>query len=172
MGPEAASLRREELASDQWELTQLAVADRWSMSDLLVQRLLRWLLGIPADLSWRLSLGRRGFSRAGLIDLTIATLVVGGIAISLPLSISFALASEDFAGHEGSQRFLMFIVPVVLCLCVGGFFIQEFRPAAGTTIALVGVLSVSIALWSTFVGPALGAATAAGVLYRQRKMRG
>jgi hypothetical protein len=172
MPPEGAERRRTELDSDQGDMTELARAEQWSEYDLLIQRSLRWLLGVPADILWRLSLGRSSLSVRGLSELAVASLLVGGCLISVPLSIGLAVTGENFEGHAGSQRLMAFLVPVVLLHCVGGFLIQELKPLAGTVIALIGVLSISIALWWTFTAPAFGLLTAAGLLYRQTRLRG
>jgi hypothetical protein len=164
--------RRDELASDQWEMTALARTEGWSDLALALQRLLRWLLGMPADMSWRACLGRGGFSREGMPDLIAACLLAFGYLAGLPLSMASAVRGASFAGHSGSQELLILIVPVVVALCVGGFLFQEVRRIPGTLISLAGVASLAVALWWTITMPLMSVAAALGILYRERRLRG
>ena len=168
---DTAARRREELDSDQWEMTNLARRGRWSDGELGAQRTLRWLLGLPADVTWRVGLGRQGFARESLTDLVAAGLLTGGLAVSLPLSMLLMLAGNTFDGHGGSQVLLLFAMTVVLLLCVGGVAVQELRPAAGTLVALTGVLSLSLVLWWTITIPVLGALCAAGIIFRAHRLK-
>jgi len=170
MKPAAAAERRDELESDQWEMSARARAENWTPAGLARQLLGRWLLGIPSDLSWRLAAGRRGFSKEGLTDLVAAPLFIGGVSISLPLGVFLALQRAGFDGHDGSRLLLIISVPTVSLLCVGGVLLQELRRVVGTAIVITGALSLSLILWWTVTVPLIGLLGAAGAIYRSGRL--
>jgi hypothetical protein len=168
---EVSSRRREELDCDQWEMLTLAKAEGWSDSEVATQTLSRWLRGLPADMFWRLSLGRKGIARESLTDLVSALLLLGGVLAALPLSMFLILEANGFSGHAGDQILFAFILPVVALLCVGGLMVQEVRPTAGTAVVFLGCLSLSLVLWWTVTIPVLGLLCAAGVVFRARHLK-
>jgi uncharacterized membrane protein len=83
-----------------------------------------------------------------------------------------AIQGAAFSGHDGSQVLLIFAVPTVSLLCVGGVLLQDLRRVAGTVIVIVGALSLSLIMWWTLTVPLLGMAGVAGAIYRSRRLRG
>jgi hypothetical protein len=170
MGLTDAGQRREELRCDQWEMTTLANAEHWSLRQLALCRVSRWLRGVPADLSWRVGLGKRGFARDGLTDLSAAVLLVVGLTVSLPISVALAIDGNTFDSKTANQLFLVYALAVAGVPGIGGVLLQDLRPGIGTAVILAAVLSLSLALWWTVTVPAFGIGCAAWALVRARRL--
>jgi hypothetical protein len=171
MEPEAAEARRLELASDQFEMTAFASSNNWRGRELCLQRLVRWLAGVPADLSWRIGRGTSGLSRAGMPDLLAALLLIIGGTLLLPLSLLLTISGHRFGTEAQGEQFFFFALAVIGLLVIGGFLLQDYRPRLGAVIVSFGGACVALPLWWSVSAPAAAVLAVAFVALRARRER-
>ena len=162
--------RRSELASDLWEHQHTAYILRQGAAGTAFQVLSRTLLGVPADISWRVAAGRkrrieRGTegrvrmnpSRAQKGFVGIALLMV---ALYVALGISNAVINQEptfvdrfgefWGGVLGS---LIGFIPAALI--VTGLWQLRRSPVLGGALVLIGAVPVALAFYWTIFGPVL-----------------
>ena len=157
--------RRLEIESDLWDQRQDVSNDGRSQRDFTAQILLRWLLGVPSDLAWRVTQVRERMpGRAGIkdaaIDITEAWkrfLSIGTIlaAFYLFLGLGTLLGRDD---PYGVVR-LNGLIPVgFAALTAAGLWLCWMRPRIGVVLALLGAIpAAAMTVWSLFT-PVLAAA--------------
>ncbi len=165
--PELGAERRAEVESDLWEDGSL-----WrepGLSSLTMQRLGRWLLGIPADLSWRLEqIGSRKerpqetqhkLERTIKMPTTVAqrgmlgsvVLLAGFFIVMGPVSFLFA-GSEDWQPTTFERAFFG-IVPIVAgsMILTGLYVIPISSPWRRSPIGRGAIVMALLRVWLFFI---------------------
>ena len=170
--------RRAELASDLFEHRRAAlVAARPFAGELA----LRWLLGIPADLAWRVENARLAGQLLGLLLAVVSRLVnslrwtvnrgLPGVTVGLA-GIYLLFGGILFAtlGFEGNQPqgerawAAIFLVGSSIAI-IGGLRLAVRHRAWGMLLLLLGAVPLALALSSSVIVPlASGAAVLTGVV--------
>lgn len=159
--------RREEVAADVWEQSHEAMVRGASARALAAHVLLRWLRGVPADLTWRVDLlwatlgrwarrreevpmsvrwaNRLFFSAGGLLTafcvyIAVANLVNGDIGNSRFWSVLFALCAA--------------------CFGLGALLWRRGRTSLGGGVMVLGVAPIGLLFWWTIISPILALAMA------------
>ena len=81
LGPELRAARRDEVDDDLWCQHEEAALTGRSSTSLNIEMFTRWLLGVPADLSWRLSHAGGAGAPAPERKSSTVTRVIGALAI-------------------------------------------------------------------------------------------
>lgn len=179
--------RRDEIASDLWEQAH----DEASISAVNPEILARGLLGVPADLAWRLErsrlarlpgwliatlfgiLGRfelagRWIIRRGLPGFTTAAAFVGG-AIGV-LVIVTAPSNDSGTPTADLVWWGSLLVVGALLIGLGGRLIAA-RTRLGAASVILGSALLGLLLWPTIVAPASAAALSWRAVIRVRDDR-
>ncbi len=145
-----------ELESDAWEHEGEAQSrgDRFAP-----QFLYRVVLGIPADLGWRLQQGRRGVDRSNWLELAIASLLFFGLAVAVPvagLMMPFSRGAIDSNGPLGGIIAVCAIL-VLLVLVLPGVLVIDRWPIPGALLVVSGCGCMLAFFWweplaSTVIG--------------------
>jgi hypothetical protein len=158
--PELGAERRAEVESDLWEHGSL-----WrerGLPGLTMQRFGRWLLGIPADLSWRLEqIGSRK-ERPEKVERAIklpTTMVQRGIFGFIILLAGFFIVMGPVVliggGGDGwVERALWGITPIVAgSMILTGLYIINQSPRLGAGLLSGGAIIMALAwFWLFFIG--------------------
>ena len=115
---ELRAARRDEVNDDLWCQHEEAKAMRRSTASLNAEVLMRWVFGVPADLSWRLASGRIAQRRAPERISSMSTRLFGAWAILAGLSWTAMIAFYMALG--GSAWAPPFGGVTVLCTVSGG----------------------------------------------------
>ncbi|MBI5946994.1 MAG: hypothetical protein HY875_02510 [Chloroflexi bacterium] len=143
---EARSLRAEELHSDAWEHEADA---RQRGGRFGLEFAYRVILGMPADVAWRVQLGRRGFERRSGLELLVASLLAFGLLVALPIS-GLVLPRSDMVlgGAPHISAFLLaHTLIVILGLVLPGVLVIDRWPVAGGLLVLIGCLCLMAEFW-------------------------
>ena len=168
--PNVRDGRRAEIASDLWEQQQAASVLENRSGGTALQVLARVLLGVPADLSWRVTAGRmrrvdslperrvrmnRSLAQKGF--LVVALLLT---AFYLFLGVSNALINQEPTFVERFGAFwggvlgsLIGFIPAALI--AAGLWLQRRAPVRGGILVLVAAVPVAVGMYWTVFGPLL-----------------
>ena len=165
--PDLRDIRREEIDADLWDQTQEAAMLGRPPSEVRSQVLLRLLLGMPADVSWRVAkIGahQRGESATerGRVMQAIRTSDNGTRAAMLLTVVLLPFAAIFTVGNAWNWFFAIFLALVNLgiaaspLLVIGGLRLRKRSPALGTVsvavVALGGTAGV-VLFWGSIVSP-------------------
>jgi len=150
--------RREEIDSDLWDHQRLADLEREPVTGTAVQILVRVILGIPADLLWRIEAGSstQVTGRTSVNDTLIMR--IGLVLISLPLlalvvngvAIAFFGAGDFNNSTEHVLWGLMFLVCPLVTLI--GLWLCRAQPKLGLGMVIVGALASALVMfWMAFI---------------------
>lgn len=171
MPDDARAGRVAELESDAWEHETEARERREAFG---LQFLYRVVFGMPADVGWRLHLGRKGVEQRNWLEVLVACLLALGLLVALPVS-GLILPNADVSLNRDQH---MSVVPVVhtflviLLLILPGVLVIDRWPIAGGLLVLIGCLCLMALYWwlreamVVIVLGALAAAASAIRLYR------
>jgi hypothetical protein len=163
--PEVRLDRRDEIDSDLWSQHEEAGSTgRWQAS-LTVEILARLVLGIAADVAWRLEQGRiadRSVERSTDVGTRIVALlaIIGGLCMSVA-AIPFVAAMLTHPSlhpwdvtYDGSASGLGLASLVVLSLALGGIgFVLAYRyDSPMGMVAEVGAVGGILAVFGGYVG--------------------
>lgn len=162
---ETKDRRRLEIESDLWEQRQDAHRDCSSHALFTAQILVRWLLGVPSDLTWRVAHGSEGGRRrvvpggaaVGSSGAWKGFLAIGAVLAAFYLLLGVGtLAGRD--AEYGVNR-LNGLIPVGLAVLTAvGLWLRRWRSRVGIGLALLGAIpGASMTAWS-FITPVLGVA--------------
>jgi hypothetical protein len=155
--PDVRAERREEIDSDLWHQQRLADLERQPVTGTAVDILVRWLVGIPSDITWRVETGAsqpKGTRpmndtlpmRIGLalVSLPLLALVVNGVAIAFFGSGDFDNSTEHVAWG------LMFLACPLLALV--GLWLCRAQPRLGFGMVVIGALAGALIMfWMAFI---------------------
>ena len=144
--------RRDEVADDLWCQHEEAALKGRSSSSLNVEMFTRWLLGVPADLSWRLSHPGGAGAPAPERKSSAATRVIGGLAIIGGASwLSAAVIGSSGEGGDlwvfsvsGAVRTMS--LPPSLCACEP-WYAGTSRVSGMEVVPLLVPLFLEAPLW-------------------------
>lgn len=167
--PEVRRDRRDEIASDLWEHAHDSAIHRTVDAEILT----RGLLGIPADLAWRLERSRlarlpgwvvasilgllarlegaaRWFGRRGLPGFTTAAAILTGL---IGVLVIVTAPSNDSGTPTASLVWWGALLLVgALLIGIGGRLIGS-RVRLGATFVVLGSALLGLLLWPTVIGP-------------------
>lgn len=140
MPDEARESHIAELESDAWEHESLAAERGEHFGWQFLHRVLR---GMPADLGWRIGLGRKGLEGRNWLEVMVACLLALGVLVAIPVSgLVLPQAGEAFAVPSGIHAVL-----VILVLVLPGILVIERYPIAGGLLTLIGCLCLMALFW-------------------------
>ena len=141
--PEIASARRAEVDSDLWEHAREGYSSRAVLG--------RWLLGIPADLSWRAEAGRQGRREGGATmkeswRMRLILLAALGVALfPVVMHASVIMGNGEF--DSGTQRAVWGVLGILSGACMAaGLLLSGGSPRLGLGLVAVGVIGIAL-LW-------------------------
>jgi hypothetical protein len=159
---DAGAERREEIDGDLWHQRRLADLEREPVTGTAVQILVRVILGIPADLLWRVEAGSSTQTVGRTSVNNTLFMRIGLVAAMLPLAalaaagVSFVLGSGDF---ENSTEHWLWRVAFVATPAIGGvgLWLCATRPRLGMGLVLAGVGASSVMMpWMAVVTVPVG----------------
>lgn len=173
--------RREEIAADLWEQVQeAAIRDGRPPSAHL---LLRWLWGLPDDLSWRLAHLRTGETKG---DSMIAasnnrrTTIIVGIVSALILlalvAVQGVAAIEEGRGTDSARLSALYSVifsmvsPLAVVGVVAGFAFMRRGPMTAALVVSFSSFAGAITFYWLFIPFVIAAAVSGFAFYRARRM--
>jgi hypothetical protein len=112
--------------------------------------LAQFVAGMPADVLWRVGLGRGSVSRDQWQELGIACLLLVGLFVGLPSAITLAALYEPGMEESGGAVVFataVYLILVLLMLVGGGVIVMERWPTAGAVLIVLGSLCGGIAMW-------------------------
>lgn len=148
---ELRAQRREEVDCDLWEQQRLADLELEPVTGTAVEVILRLVLGVPADVLWRLEAGAS--ARSGKVTQVNESLMMRGL-----LTIALAIAAFPliigilvFVGLNGdmSDSDRAWFGPIQIAIgstIICGLVMSLRRPVLGIGLVAAGVIAIS-ALW-------------------------
>ena len=142
--PDVGGERREEIDCDLWHQRRLADLEREPVTGTAVQILVRVILGIPADLLWRVEAGSSTQTVGRTSVNETLSMRIGFLVAMLPLAalaaagVSFVLGNGDF---ENSTEHWIWRALFVACPIIGGLglWLCATQPRLGMALVLAGV---------------------------------
>lgn len=156
--------RREEIDCDLWHQQRLADLERQSVSETAVEILLRLLLGMPADLLWRLETGASIQTKGKTSVNDRMYMRIGFLAAMLPLAILAVMGASFMLGNgdwDNTTEHWIWRAFFVACPVIGvfGLWLCAARPRLGMGLVLAGVgASAFLMPWMAFVTVPFGIA--------------
>jgi hypothetical protein len=139
--------RRAEIDCDLWEHQRLADLQREPVNGTAAAILLRLLLGVPADIVWRLETGASARSGKGTQVNDSTIMRVGLVALMLPLlfiaanGIGMLLGGGDFDSRQ-EQVLYGFTVAIAPLAAIAGLWLCASQPKLGLALIVAGVVTV------------------------------
>ena len=173
---EAKYGRRAEIASDLWE--QQRSADAYCEAPLATAATIfaRWLLGIPADITWRVQAGRsaRAERRIKMNDsLLMRALLLLGMAAPAFLVVvaGQVIAGETSDGATGLVETAYFIGLITSAVAIGaGLIVSRGTPRLGIGLVALGTIAASaLMFWVAIFTVPIGIALAAIAYFRGKR---
>jgi hypothetical protein len=164
--------RIEEIDSDLWDQRRFAERERQPVAGTAAEVFARTVLGMPADVLWRIETGstlaahRRNTvntslaMRIGMVSVTIllVALVFNGI------SIVFGAGEWDSRGEQVAWGLVFAACPL---LAIVGLWLSANRPKLGIALVVVGVVLASLVMfWMAFIIVPVGLAVIALAIRR------
>jgi hypothetical protein len=167
--------RREEIDCDLWEHQRLADLQREPVTATAAAILLRLLLGIPADIVWRLETGAS--ARSGRVTQMNDTLAMRGlltVALAIaafPLVIGILVAVGLNGEMDNAERAIYGPLQIVIgSSIVGGLVLSSRRPALGIGLMVAGTIAISAMwYWAAMITIPIGAGLIALAYFRSRR---
>ena len=183
--PAVREARREEIEADLWEQTKEAAMPERSQSGLSSHVLLRWLLGIPDDVVWRLGQLRKGNDseekETAMVDSSTSRMLTFGVG---GLALVFAVAAltwtvfhqierqqADYAYESSTWWAVAVTTPMAIGFIVGGFRVMRRAPSLGAFLVVVASAAFAATLFWTFVLPLAAIAVSVYAIRRARRLQ-
>lgn len=154
--------RCEEIDCDLWEHQRLADHEREPMTSTAVVMLLRLIMGVPADIFWRLEAGAVARSGKGT-QMNESWIMRGALAGALLVALvplGFGVFYLAGGGEWGStlERIVGSLFWIAVGLAMGaGLLLSRSRPALGLGLLALGVIVISVGLyWAAVVTVPIG----------------
>jgi hypothetical protein len=143
--------RREEIDCDLWEHRRLADIEREPVADTAVAILLRLVMGVPADIFWRLEAGANARSGKGtqMNDSWIMRgVLVAAVLVALaPTGLGISTLAGGGEWDSTFERIAASLVWIAFGLAMGaGLLLSRSRPALGLGLLALGVIGISV-IW-------------------------
>jgi hypothetical protein len=156
--------RREEIDCDLWHQQRLADLEREPVTGTAVAILLRWLVGIPSDITWRIETGASAQSKGNTPMNETLPMRIGFLVAMLPLviltviGISFLVGNGDWDNtwEHWTWRGFFVALPIIGAI---GLWLCATWPRLGMVLVLVGAgASAFLMPWMAFVTAPFGIA--------------
>jgi hypothetical protein len=162
--PEMRDARRAEIESDLWEQGEDATTNGSQPDETALQVFGRLLLGIQADLSWRLEqrgAGRRSKVRRGIIESggKMTTKMAGlGFILMTALLVGFYATMGVYVVFDEDQGPILSGVLTALFFAEGGMILAGLRlsrraPLLGSVLLTVGALPLGLFVFWMVIPP-------------------
>lgn len=171
--------RLAELEADLHDHLAYARSTRQQAADTSFEVLLRVLLGVPADLSWRWGITRGARPGSLLLGRTInmgkRVLIGLGVAASVLFGAYFVLNGVGIllGGGEGGESLLPWGVIELVSglLLLAGPAMASRQPRVGATMIVLGTVVIAVThVWLIAVNIPIGAALIAAAIIRSRRI--
>ena len=152
--PSVKDARREEIAADLWDQVHESLAE--GRRPASTHLMLRWLGGIPDDLTWRLAHLRhrdRALDERQSDRLWAKWIAIGGAMLTVLLLIGAVfgtienLRQHDFVYVPSWGAVVPFAVPLGLAMIAVGFARIRLSPEPGALLVSFGAAAVAIMFW-------------------------
>ncbi len=137
--------RREEIDCDLWHQQRLADLEREPVAGTAIEILVRAILGIPADLLWRIEAGsslkterRIPVNDSLLMKIGLVIAMLGPILLAVN-GVAFLLGGGDFESSSDELRWGTAITLASLAI-VAGLWLSARAPRLGTAMVALGVV--------------------------------
>ena len=167
--------RREEIDCDLWEHQRLADLQREPVTATAAAILLRLLLGVPADIVWRLETGASARSGRGTQmndTLAMRGLLTVALAIAaFPLVIGILVAVGLNGEMDNAERAIYGPLQIVIgSSIVAGLVLSSRRPALGIGLVVAGTIAISAMwYWAMMITIPIGAGLITLAYFRNRR---
>ena len=193
--PSVRGDRREEIEADLWEQAMEATLNDSSRSELASHVLMRWALGVPDDLLWRVAqLGKgndSGAKETAMVQSPMSRTMgygVGGLAlILLTAALTFTVANQiergffdfgyaragsaDYAWLPETGLLLVVVWPLAIGLIVGGFRVMPRSPSLGAFLVVVASAAFAAVMFWLIIPPLVAVAVSVYAIRRARRLR-
>ena len=144
--------RREEIDCDLWEHQRLADLQREPATSTAAAIVLRLIMGVPADMTWRLEAGASAHSERG-IQMNDSWTMRGLLALALAIAafpavigILVAIGVNGEWGGTTERLFWGVSQTIIGTAIISGLVISARRPGLGIGLVAAGTIAIS-SLW-------------------------
>jgi hypothetical protein len=175
--PEMRDARRAEIESDLWEQGEDATANGSQPDETALEVFGRLLLGVPADVTWRLQAGLSTRSDRSIKmneSLTMRGFFLAAVAIAIaPAAFGIAIFAGSGEGFHGAERAIFGTLQVAAAATmVAGLVLSTRQPGLAIgLVALGAICMVVLWYWVPFITVPLGAALVF-LAYRRARQAG
>ncbi len=161
--PELRDDRRAEIESDLWEQGEDATANGSQPDETALEVFGRLLLGVPADLTWRVQAGlstRPDRSIKVNESLTMKGFFLAAVAIAIaPAAFGVGVLAGGGEGFSGAERAIFGALQVAAAIAmVAGLALSTRQPHLGIGLVALGAICMAVLwYWLPFVTIPLGA---------------
>ena len=160
--PQFRDARRAEIDSDLWEQGEDATANGSQPDETALQVFVRLLLGVPADMTWRLDAGANAPSGKGA-QMNDSWIMRGLLTLALAIAIVPAGLGVAFLAGNGEwdstfERVVVSLLWIAAGLAMGaGLLLSKSRSNLGLGLLAVGVIVISVMLyWAAVITLPIG----------------
>jgi hypothetical protein len=145
--------RRDEIDCDLWEHQRLADLEQEPVTDTAAAILLRLIMGVPADMTWRIEAGANARSGKGtqmndswiMRGVLLAALLVAFVPLGFGVFYLFGGDADTWGSTFERVAVSLAWIAVGLAM-VAGLLLSRSRPALGLGLLAVGVIGISV-IW-------------------------
>jgi hypothetical protein len=169
--------RRQEIDCDLWEHQRLADLEREPITGTALAILLRFLLGIPADIVWRLETGVFARSGRGTYMKTSAIsrvlLTTSLVVVALVPLFSLRIVLRGSAGDALATAVYSGLPILAVIAIVFGLLTAPAKPGRGVALVAIGSLVIAVAwFWFFMITIPVGIALVTLTVFRGRAATG
>ena len=177
--------RREEIDSDLWEQAQEAEMKLTDGPPLATHLLLRWLLGLPDDLLWRVAHIRardvntkegamvqtRDYKTMTVVAGLIAAFALGALIVNTVIGEIGYYRQADVAFYIHQSVMGLFYGPAGLAAIAGGFWIMRKAPMFGALLVTAGSVAIAILFFWLIIPEFIAAGISYYAIRRARRIQ-
>ncbi len=175
--PEMRDARRAEIESDLWEQGEDANANGSPPDETALEVFGRLLLGVPADLTWRVQAGVSTRSDRSIKmneSLTMRGFFLAAVAIAIaPAAFGVSVIAGGGEGFSGAERATFGSLQVAAAAAmVAGLVLSTRMPLVGIGLVALGAICMAVLwYWVPFITMPLGSALVF-LAYRRARQTG
>ena len=183
--PGLRDARREEIDADLWEHAHEAAMKLQDGPPLATHLLLRWLLGLPDDLLWRLAHIRtrdvntkegtmvqtRDYKTMTVVAGVIAAFVLGALIINTVIGEVEYQRQADVVFSVGQKAMALVYGPLGLAAIVGGFWFMRKAPMFCALLVTAGSMAIAILFFWLIVPELIAAGVSFYAIRRARRIQ-
>jgi len=159
---EVRTVRRAEIESDLWE--QVMVWTKQDSTGLTAQHLIRLLLGIPADLQWRLEQARSSRrehtqeKRAMTDSISSRIILFAAMAVALVPTVMGATVLAGNGDLSSTERPIFGSLSMLVgVLMAAGLLLSRGSPRLGLGLVVAGAVGIAVLwFWAFFITIPIG----------------